>query len=116
LAGSLRLASILVMLAEVHEAIPAEWPLPEWSRQLVALGVSILLAVIFSVGVASSLARYFGEALIARLDPFMHFLRVLLRPLLWVMHTIDDAIFRISPQASQNAVEHAEQQVEDEIL
>lgn len=115
IAASVRLISLLLVLLCLRP-IFGQTSLPGWASATLALVSASVLSTFFSVAIASSLARYFGEALIVRLDPFLHTLRAVLWPLLVVYHAVDDAIFRISPHARQDAAEQAEQNVSEEIL
>lgn len=115
LAASMRILTILLLLGCLLQ-LANRIRIPESLRQISGLVLAALLAMVFSVGLASSLARYFGEHLIARLDPMLHALRAMLWPVLWVMHRIDTAVFHISPAARQDATEQAEKNVEEEIL
>lgn len=115
IAASARLLTILLLLGGLLQ-LADRLPIPDWSRYIVAIIVAALVSTVFSVGLASSLATYFGEQLIARLDPFLHALRAAFYPILVVLHAIDGAVFKISPAARMDATEVAEQAVEEEIL
>jgi putative hemolysin len=115
IAASVRLLSILFMLAALTQVMGhSAWP--GWAQVAAATSLSALLAIFFSVAVASSLAHYFAEGLIARLDPYLHGLRAALWPLLLISRAVDRTIFRVSPNYRQDPTEKAEQEVEEEIL
>jgi putative hemolysin len=119
LASCLRPVSALLMLGALLKAFEnvggGNEHLAKLGQYGVALTVGCLLAIL-SVGVASSAAKYFGESLIARLDPVLHGLRAVFWPVLVVLHMIDTAVFRISPASKVDREEAAEQNVEEEIL
>jgi putative hemolysin len=115
IAASVRLLCILLMFWALLR-IMDQTSLPDWSRHLLAIAIAAVISTIFSVGLASSLAKYFGEQVIARLDPYLHALRAVALPLLIPLNLIDRAVFRISPASRQNAAEQATQEVQDELL
>lgn len=114
--ASVRLFTILLLLGGLLQLADRVEQLPDWGRYLSAIIIAAMISTFFSVGLASSLARYFGETLIARLDPFLHALRALFAPFLIPLHALDKAIFHLSPESKADRTEQAEQNVEEEIL
>lgn len=114
-AASLRLMSVLGLLLTLMWLFERA-PIPDWARHASAVGVAAVLSVVFGVGLASSLATYFGESIIARLDGPLHTLRLAVWPVLWLLDKMDRAVFRVSPHADADADEQAEQQVEEDVL
>ncbi len=115
LSASLRLVTILALLGTLMRAFD-QVQMVEWGRQVAAFGLAAGISVVFGVGLASSLAAYFGESIIARLDGLLHLMRAVAWPLLWVMHKIDKLVFTVSPHSGADAEEKAEQQVDDDVL
>lgn len=114
-AASLRLLTVLAL----HLLLLVGLQRPDWPLEAsyaAATCVAALLAVVFGVGLASSLANYFGEVIIARLDGPLHTLRLAVWPVLYVLHLLDRLVFRVSPHAKADAEEQAEQQVEEDVL
>jgi putative hemolysin len=115
LAASLRLVAVLAILGTAIRAFD-QFEMADWARQASAFALAAVISVLFGVGLASSLAAYFGESIIARLDGLLHGLRAFCLPVLWVMNRMDDLVFRVSPHASMDADEQAEKQVEGDVL
>ncbi|MFN4242497.1 MAG: hemolysin family protein [Tepidisphaerales bacterium] len=114
-AASLRLLTILALHLVLLALFSVE-PWPTSASYAAATSLAAAIAVVFGVGLASSLANYFGEVIIARLDPALHTLRLVVWPVLYLLHRLDRLVFRVSPHAHADAEEQAEQQVEEDVL
>ncbi len=103
---------VLAVVALVHRSgIQAEW-LSYTSSFLASWAV----VTVFGVALPGAWARYSGEVLLAFLLPLLHGLRMVMGPLLIVMHGLDEVVRRLSGAPRQTAETHAahlEQQILD---
>jgi len=69
---------------------------PPWIQYSAAIALASVLGLICSVAVPAAIARYAGESLIALSIRFLHGMRVVLLPLIKVMHAIDRFVLKIT--------------------
>lgn len=108
LTGALRSCLNMVVILAVLFWAEDRFP-PGTSRlQLffVAFVIAALMVSVFGVAIAGSIARYRGEALLARSSALLSVLLLLLKPAVRALHALDPIVRRLSnvqPQEQENA-------------
>ena len=88
------------------------------------LGMQYLLAVVitgiihlfFSVAIPHAIAQHAGETAIASFVRFLHGLRLVMLPVTKLMHATDTVVARAADRRGQDQPEQLEQEIENEIL
>ncbi|MFO0838496.1 MAG: hemolysin family protein [Phycisphaerae bacterium] len=66
-----------------------------WRTYIWPIGLTVLLLVIFGIGVPHALSAHAGEALLARSLPVLHVLRIVLAPIGWLYSAIEFIVRRL---------------------
>lgn len=100
------LASVWLCLPLIHQMLP---------RDLVIFFIACAVTLVFSVALPQAITRYAGDVVVGASARPLHWMRLLFKPLAWVMH-LSDRFVRNASGAGAVQPEQLEQQIEEEIL
>jgi putative hemolysin len=84
-------------------------------RDIVIFFLACAITLVFSVALPQAVTRYAGDAVVGASARPLHVMRLIFKPLAWVMH-LSDRFVRNASGAASVAREELEQTVEDNIL
>jgi putative hemolysin len=107
------LANTLIALASVWLCLPILHNMAV--RDLTIFFLACAVTLVFSVALPQAITRYAGDVVVGAAAGPLHFVRLLFKPLAWVMH-LSDRFVRNASGAATVEPEQLEQQIEEEIL
>jgi len=108
-------ANTLVALAAVwicQQRIPRNMLV----RDLVIFFLAVVVTLVFSVALPQALTKYMGNELVGASAGLLNVLRVMLKPLAFVMHLSDRFVRSAAGEPARPQPEELEQQIEEDIL
>lgn len=107
------LANTLIALASVWLCQPLVRNMV--ARDLTIFFIACAVTLVFSVALPQAITRYAGDVVVGASARPLHVMRLLFKPLAWVMH-LSDRFVRNASGAGAVEPEQLEQQIEEEIL
>ena len=113
------LCNLVLLLCVLHLLRPilgGRWGYGEWVQYAAAIGVSGVLSLLLSIVLPHSLAQHAGEAVVATFVKPLHAARLILLPVLGVLHATDGLVRKAANKTAESASEDIEDEIEAEIL
>lgn len=109
------------MLANTLIALASVWACQATIREMVSRDIAIFflasaVTLVFSVALPQAITRYAGVAVVGATARPLHLMRLLFKPIAWVMHLSDRFVRNAAGATATPEPEQLEQQIEEEIL
>jgi CBS domain containing-hemolysin-like protein len=108
------LANMLIALASVWLCLPLIRNMAV--RDVTIFFLACAITLVFSVALPQAITRYAGDVLVGAAARPLHLMRLLFKPLAWVMHLSDRFVRNAAGASGAPEPGQLEQQIEDEIL
>jgi CBS domain containing-hemolysin-like protein len=102
----------LVLIVAVLGLVGAPGSSDAWGKTLLAMAIAAAVVAVFGVGVPHAWAAYAGERILYTTYPVLRGARMLLFPLVWIMHALDLPIRRLTGVSDDDEqVDFAKQEI-----
>ena len=108
------IANILILIGVLHLVSFSAYP--RSAQYVLAVVMTALIHLFFSVGLPHALARHAAEPIIATFVGFLHGMRLALLPVTKLMHAMDIVVAKAATSSQDQKPERLEEEIENEIL
>ena len=108
------LSNILILIGILH--LLHFTPYPIGLKYVIAVAITAVIHMFFSVAIPHALSRHAAEPIIAAFIRFLHGLRLAAWPITMVMHAVDRMVSQAAVKSAPQEPEAIEEEIENEIL